>query len=142
MATARQMRAGYARRKAARAELEAPKRKRYVRAGVLDGISVRFHVERRYFRGETRDQDLWDRQTLAGARTLARARFDLADVRKDSPSYFKRRDFRIVKVTSIREIVAPKKRKPKRRVPLRVQCGECGAIGHGAAFCPGEDDGS
>lgn len=91
------------------------KRTHYVKAGELEGISVRFHVERLYFRGAARSDDVWSRETLAGAKTLSGAKRDRAEIRREGPSYFTRDKFRIVKITTIREIVertASKRRRP------------------------------
>lgn len=69
-------------------------------------VSIRFHLERRVGRGPLPSDDVWTRETLAGAKTISRARFDLRLIRKAAPSYFdKRRDWRIVKVTTTSEIV-------------------------------------
>lgn len=68
--------------------------------------SIRFHLERRVVRAPLPSAEVWMRETLAGAKTITRARSDLRTIRKAAPSYFnKRSDWRIVKVTTTSEIV-------------------------------------
>lgn len=67
--------------------------------------SVRFHLERRVGKGLTRDQDTWTRETIAGAKSITAARMDLRQFKREAPSYFGRTDWRIVKVTTTREVV-------------------------------------
>lgn len=67
-------------------------------------VWVRFHVERRVVSGPAA-LDVWVRETIAGAKTIAGARRDRRNVRRESPSYFKRDDWRIVKLTTTTEVV-------------------------------------
>lgn len=69
--------------------------------------TVRFHIERRVVKSATPEPfgDVWQRETLSGAKTLAGARIDRRNIRRDSPSYFKRADWRIVKITTTTEVV-------------------------------------
>lgn len=67
--------------------------------------TVRFHVERRVVKDLKRSGDVWARETLAGAKTLAGARIDRRNIRRESPKYFKRDDWRIVKITTTTEVV-------------------------------------
>ncbi len=67
--------------------------------------TVRFHIERRCVVGLKRSEDVWTRETLAGAKTITGARRDRSTIRRESPKYFKRADFRIVKITTTTEVV-------------------------------------
>lgn len=67
--------------------------------------TVRFHIERRCVVGLRRAEDVWARETLAGAKTITGARRDRRTIRRESPKYFKRADFRIVKITTTTEVV-------------------------------------
>lgn len=67
--------------------------------------TVRFHVERRVVSGPLPTDDVWTRETLAGAKTIAGARIDRRNIRRESPKYFKRDDWRIVKITTTTEVV-------------------------------------
>jgi hypothetical protein len=73
-----------------------------------ENSSHRFFVERRVVKGRTHHDDVWTRDqtaNLAGRRTLADARGDREECQREAPSYFTARDFRIVKVTTITEVV-------------------------------------
>lgn len=72
--------------------------------------SVRFHVERRVGRGPSPSDDVWTRETLAGAKTITGARRDRSALGRESPGwYFKRGAWRIVwrivKITTTTEVV-------------------------------------
>ena len=68
--------------------------------------SVRFHIELRVVRNRLKpESDVWQRETLSGAKSLADARVDLRQLRREGPMYFKRDDWRIVKITTTTEIV-------------------------------------
>lgn len=68
--------------------------------------SVRFHIERRVGTGPRPIlDDVWTRESIAGARSISAARRNRAELRRESPSYFGRNDWRIVKVTTTREVV-------------------------------------
>jgi hypothetical protein len=67
--------------------------------------TVRYRIERRHFRDQQTGEEGWSDQSITGAKTLKQARNCLKTEMHDSPSYFKRADFRIVRVTIAREVV-------------------------------------
>jgi hypothetical protein len=63
---------------------------------------TRFHIERGYAYDKEGNVTQWTRETIAGQRTLAGARRELKQMKKES-AHFK--DWRIVKRTVIEEVV-------------------------------------